>query len=824
MNRLLAGLLTTVLVAWSALVPAEQLAPGADFFTIRTDHPSDVFVVKFDRSDPHLELAQGWSQGRRSATTREVLTGIVSRYNDPPEFDVLAGVNASFFGSGNEIIGNLATGANYVQFPDSSRSWPVFAYNDPGDMFISINPALTDRRLHFADSSSINIDMLNETRLGDTLVMYTRDWGPNTATAFQAVEVVIEDVNFPMRLGKRMTGTVTGVRTGSDSVASTIPEGGVVLSARDGKADTLLNKVSVGDELSWRFRLADPLYNNSRMLVDGAGWILRDGAAPTETWGFSSGFMGRHPRTLLAWNDTHGFLIVVDGRSSQSVGMSFQEMAAFCRDELGATDAINLDGGGSSTMVADGTLRNNPSGGTQRAIPNAVLLVRRDRVEPLEEEADTFPPEGRQLSWDDKFTPNPVQAFSPASPEGDGHVMVVEDPTGGFEVARAGNRWDRDYFAEAWVYLDHRPEDADEGFERSGIFVYDQGQGAFDSDRFGGGNNYLMTFDSHTGEIIAGKTEDGVVTNFIPDTLAIEESGWHQFRIVAADCQVAYYLDGELIIQREDGTFSHGTAGVGYHSYFDDAALQRGARVDNFRWGRAEAPPRADKVIFEDNFEDYATDSDVLSTDEWSAFTGDMRLSTEGEAYSGTNAIHQPEMTTSRLIGGHAPVSPADITECTPLAVSFMYYDAHAGQQSVPGTGIRTGLSYGHFEEGAWGGGDFDNFFSIGMHHQTAEGYYSGRVVRGGNGWTAFDGTGSAAYIPRQTGWREMTLRILPGEVRFYVDGVLANTDTYDPVAEWNSMRLGSLTAGNDLLEVFFDDFRVALEGARIIPDVWAMY
>jgi len=589
MNRFLAAFFSTAFMLWAVCVPATEIAPGVEYLTFRTGHPNDVFVVKFDRSRPELELAQGWSQGRRSATTREVTTGIAARYHNPPGFEVLAATNASFFGTGTTIIGNLATGSNYVQLPDLSRNWPVFSYNDTGDMSIALNPGLLDNQLRFDGSGSVGIDLLNVTRQADTLVLYTNDWGPSTTTTAEGVEVLVRNVNYPMRLRKTMTGEVVLIRTGANSTNNPIPSGFVVFSARDGKAQTLLDNVSVGDRITWRFSLAGQLTNNTRMMVDGAGWILRDGSAPTETWNFSSGFMGRHPRTLLAWNDTHGFLIVIDGRTTQSVGMSFQEMATFCSTTLGATDAINLDGGGSSTIVVEGTLRNNPSGGSQRAIPNALLLVRRERAEPLGVETDSFPVQGRQLPWDDKFTPNLVVPLSPIAPGGDGHVMVVMDPSGGFEVARVGHRWDRDYFVEAWIYCDYRPGHAPAGFERSGIFAYDQGQGAFDSDRYGGGHNYLMTFDSHTGAIIAGKTVDGTVTNFLAEPMVIAESGWHQFRIVCTDGRVSYYLNGEQIESREDATFTHGIAGVGYHSYFSTIALQRGARVENFRWGAAKA-------------------------------------------------------------------------------------------------------------------------------------------------------------------------------------------------------------------------------------------
>jgi exopolysaccharide biosynthesis protein len=70
-------------------------------------------------------------------------------------------------------------------------------------------------------------------------------------------------------------------------------------------------------------------------------------------------------------------LVTIDGRQEASLGMSFAEMADFLLT-LGATDALNLDGGGSTAMVIDGEVVNRPSDITgERAVANVLLLVER---------------------------------------------------------------------------------------------------------------------------------------------------------------------------------------------------------------------------------------------------------------------------------------------------------------------------------------------------------------------------------------------------------------------------------------------------------------
>lgn len=89
----------------------------------------------------------------------------------------------------------------------------------------------------------------------------------------------------------------------------------------------------------------------------------------------------RHPRTAVGIKaDGSVVLIVVDGRqSNESNGASLGDLALIMR-ELGCTDAINLDGGGSSTFVTANSgsgfvTQNSPSGGALRRVSNSLLVL-----------------------------------------------------------------------------------------------------------------------------------------------------------------------------------------------------------------------------------------------------------------------------------------------------------------------------------------------------------------------------------------------------------------------------------------------------------------
>ena len=73
-------------------------------------------------------------------------------------------------------------------------------------------------------------------------------------------------------------------------------------------------------------------------------------------------------------------LVAVDGRQpGYSVGMTLEELAHFFL-KLGAVDAMNLDGGGSTTMVIGGEVVNSPSDGRERPVGSALLVCRRAAV------------------------------------------------------------------------------------------------------------------------------------------------------------------------------------------------------------------------------------------------------------------------------------------------------------------------------------------------------------------------------------------------------------------------------------------------------------
>jgi hypothetical protein len=85
----------------------------------------------------------------------------------------------------------------------------------------------------------------------------------------------------------------------------------------------------------------------------------------------------RHPRTAIGWNDDSILLVVVDGRQVDvSIGMTLPELAQYML-HLGCEEAMNFDGGGSTTLWAFGAVRNSPSEGQERPACNALAVLKK---------------------------------------------------------------------------------------------------------------------------------------------------------------------------------------------------------------------------------------------------------------------------------------------------------------------------------------------------------------------------------------------------------------------------------------------------------------
>ena len=119
-------------------------------------------------------------------------------------------------------------------------------------------------------------------------------------------------------------------------------------------------------------------YDEYTEMMQAGPLLVKEGEAAPNTEDVDPAVLNRrHPRTFVGTDGSRVFWGVVDGRDNMhSVGMTIEELRTFCIKGLALTDALNLDGGGSSSIWWRGMTFSQPSNDSdvERPIPYAVLM------------------------------------------------------------------------------------------------------------------------------------------------------------------------------------------------------------------------------------------------------------------------------------------------------------------------------------------------------------------------------------------------------------------------------------------------------------------
>ncbi|WP_219509371.1 phosphodiester glycosidase family protein [Nonomuraea ceibae] len=210
------------------------------------------------------------------------------------------------------------------------------------------------------------------------LVLFTPEWG--VPPAGEGAEAVLD-----------ADGTVLAVNT---TRGAAVPAGGSVVQAIGDSAAWLLGHAAPGSKLTVTERVEDSrghrvpltpdttilqvgptLVRDGRISVNaGADGLIREGADQTFTYNWT---LRANPRSMIGMDDRGRLmLVVVDGRQAgYSEGLGIAQTAELMK-RLGAVEAMNLDGGGSSVLATSGAgIVNRPSDATgQRSLGNAILV------------------------------------------------------------------------------------------------------------------------------------------------------------------------------------------------------------------------------------------------------------------------------------------------------------------------------------------------------------------------------------------------------------------------------------------------------------------
>ncbi|MBI4733710.1 MAG: phosphodiester glycosidase family protein [Rubrobacteridae bacterium] len=206
-----------------------------------------------------------------------------------------------------------------------------------------------------------------------TIVAYTPIYGSTTKTTTDTgSEIGLKFDTMPVTTEFEATATVVEVRSNNGN--TTIPGDGVVLSGIGSSKTYLDANFKTGDSVKLSLYMK-PSIPSSAIVVGGGPRLVRAGVADVESEGFSIG--GRRAHTGIGF-DSDGKLVIVvvdGGISDYSIGMTLTELSEELRYR-GVVDGMNLDGGTSSTLFYDGSVRNYPGQGEgERAVCSSLLFI-----------------------------------------------------------------------------------------------------------------------------------------------------------------------------------------------------------------------------------------------------------------------------------------------------------------------------------------------------------------------------------------------------------------------------------------------------------------
>jgi len=287
---------------------------------------------------------------------------------------VTAGVNAAFFDFASGIPYGMVVTDGLLRVSGTGNAIGI---RDDGSFFLG-DPGLTVKIA--TDQGDFQLNYNRPISKGNGFCLYSRDYDYKTKNTLPAYHVILSGSADRLTVSGELTLTVRDVVSSTGSVD--IPEGGFVLSlARESQYGQLISAAEsfrVGDRVTVTCAVAEG-WAEARYAVGAGDMLVQDGQPLTEFTLDSA--KRKAARTAMGLTDRGETVFLTVDIGDASDGMTLERLAQRMV-ELGCVSAINLDGGGSTTLAATMpgndafTTMNRPSDGKQRDCANFIFFVR----------------------------------------------------------------------------------------------------------------------------------------------------------------------------------------------------------------------------------------------------------------------------------------------------------------------------------------------------------------------------------------------------------------------------------------------------------------
>ena len=312
----------------------------------------------------------------------------------------MIGINASYFSFQTGIpMGHVITDGTVTS--KDNRTLPGIGFKSDSTAFIE--DMYIETNAEFGEAYQLQIPHINKLISPETqmLTLFTPDFGKETGVTTETLNVILENVSDKVRVGSEFTCTVGEIFTSDKPVE--LKQGQYVLSVNtkgNQWAITLINTMYKGEEIRVKTAAGNEIWNEAvnglgsegeRLLINGA---VADGLEK-----------GASPRTAVGIKaDGNIIFYVIDGRQPGYSYGARKDTVAKRLKELGCVNALNLDGGGSTTIAGvypgcDNTvILNSPSEGVLRNVTNFIFIRNAAKPTGKSEMAYIYPYSGSILS------------------------------------------------------------------------------------------------------------------------------------------------------------------------------------------------------------------------------------------------------------------------------------------------------------------------------------------------------------------------------------------------------------------------------------------
>ncbi|NEQ30930.1 MAG: phosphodiester glycosidase family protein [Leptolyngbya sp. SIO4C5] len=347
-NRLIIDIRTAALVAQNV-----QWAPGLSWhqqYLAVADQPFPVYWLAIDPKHPQIKLRPIWSDPVTVVGTTPLAT-MAQRWQ------ATAAINAGFFNRNNRLpLGAIRNEGRWISGPILGRG--AVGWTDTGEVLI--DRLALRQQLITSTGEAIPLQGINTGYVQAGVGLYTPDWGAIYTPITGQETLVLSESN-----------QVTQQILGRQDTVTAIPLSGSLLAVRTHLAPASL--LQPGTQLALESEVIPSAFTDKPFIASGGPLLLSNGTtvlnAPAES--FSPAFANQAAaRSAIGLTASGQILTVAVHIGPNGRGPTLAELSEIMR-QLGCVEALNLDGGSSSSLYLAGTLINRPPQ-TAARIHNAI--------------------------------------------------------------------------------------------------------------------------------------------------------------------------------------------------------------------------------------------------------------------------------------------------------------------------------------------------------------------------------------------------------------------------------------------------------------------